>query len=346
MAFNAIDFQSNTKAYYKFDETFGKMGVADEQTYYDPLNGIDLKESMAKSFREEVSKAPSFDITSGGTYTGYGLMPPFLDPSIVDRTVRMTPLVAMLPRKAIRGRSYVYNVLTAKAGAQFLPDNSVLTNQVDTRTTATVNMKYLYAVGELTGPAMRSAEGFLNLMAEDIRVKTASMNEKLENEIINGNTAVDANGFTGLIQSLTTNAENNAAAAITLDLMRTDLNTAFEANGMTNLIVTDGYTFNYVKGLLVDFQRVLGVSPLMQFGIPDAFEFDGVTVIKDRYMPTTATQREMLYLDTRYVFLAVLQDYTFETLGKLSDADRYFIKWYGSLVVTFEAAMVRRYNLA
>jgi len=73
--------------------------------------------------------------------------------------------------------------------------------------------------------------------------------------------------------------------------------------------------------------------------------FDGILFIKDRYMPTTAASRRIIYLDTRYLFLAVLQDYTYEEFGKVNDSQKYMIKWYGTMVVNFESAMVQRYGL-
>jgi hypothetical protein len=85
---------------------------------------------------------------------------------------------------------------------------------------------------------------------------------------------------------------------------------------------------------------------MMDFGIPDAFMIDGVLIIKDRYMPTTAGSRRILYLDTRYVFLAVLQDISFNNVAKINDSEKYYLKWYGALVVTFESAMVQRTALA
>lgn len=347
MAFGSCNL-SNAEAGLAFDMTFGKAGIAEEETYYDPLRQVDKRVEIGKSLQSEmIRKGPSIGHTSGGTYTGYGLMPPFVDPSIVDKTVRETPLVRLLARRAIRGRSYVYNILSAKAGALFLGDDAALSDQVDTRTIATVDMKFLYAVGRVTGPAMASGEGFINLLAEDIRVKTASMNEALENEIINGNTTTNALGFQGLIQTITTNSTSNSGGRLTLEQIRTDINTSFEANGLIDLIVTDGQTFNYVKGLLQDFQRnVERPSGQMDFGIPDAFMFDGVLFIKDRYMPTTAASRRAIYLDSRYVFLAVLQDITFEELAKVNDSQKYMLKWYGALCVTFESAMVQRTSLA
>lgn len=339
--------KSEVNAGYAFDSVFGKMGIQEGETYFDPIGKVDKRQEMSK---EWVQKAPSMSTTTGGTATIYSLLPSFLDPSIVDRTIVQTPLVGMIPRKAVRGRSYLYNVLTALDGAQFLPDNSPLTVQVDTRTNATVTMKYLYAVGLTTGPAIASSAGFYNLQAEDIRAKTISMNQALENEIVNGATATNANGFDGLRTLLSTNDVSNAGAAITLDLIRTDMATVFNANGTCDLIVTDKITHNFIKGLLMDFQRFMGPiekpSGRYDFGIPDAFIFDGALVIADRYMPTTAAAREILYLDTRYIFLAVLQDYTYEEGGKEMDGNKFWIKWYGALVVTFESCMVQRTALA
>lgn len=342
MAFGKFSLDAN-EADVAFDKTFGNHGIANDMTYYDPIRGVDLRKDIGKSM---LTKDPSFSTTSGGTFTGYGLLPPFVDPSIVDRTVRETPLVRLLPRRAVKGRSIVYNILTTKAGAAFLPEDSALADQVDTYTTGTATMSYLYAVGRVTGPGMAS-ETIINLMQEKIRVATASMNEALENEIINGNTSTNAFGFQGLIQSITTNSTNNSGNAITLDLIRTDLNTSFEANGIVDLAVTDGATLNVIKGLLMDFQRnVQQPSGQMDFGIPEAFVFDGVLFIKDRYMPTTAAQHRILYLDTRYIYLAVLQDYTYKELAEVNDAQKFYLKWYGTLVLTFQATSVQRYGIA
>ena len=107
---------SDVGAGYVFDSGFGKMGVQEGECYYNPVNGIDKREEMAKEYQANMQKAPSMGHTTGGTVTAYGMMPSFFDPAVVDRTVRQTPLVRLLPRKAVRGRAYVYNALTAKAG--------------------------------------------------------------------------------------------------------------------------------------------------------------------------------------------------------------------------------------
>ncbi len=354
MAFQANRNMSNAGAGYAFDSGFGKMGVSDGEMYFNPLHGIDKRLDMKKEYATSLQKAPSIGTTTGGTVTVFSLMPSFFDPAVVDRTVRATPLVRLLPRRAIRGRAYVYNVVTAKAvptagtaGEGFKGDDAALSEDIPTRTSVSTVMKYAYVVGRVTGPALSSGEGFINLLQEDIRVSTASMNEILENEIINGATATNALGFNGLRASITTNSTANAGAAITLVQIRTDFNTVFEANGQVDLVVTDGSTHNTIKGLLMDFQRnVERPAPELQFGIPDSFMFDGALFIKDRFMPTTATAREILYLDFRFVFLAVLLDVTFEELARNNDSHKYFLKWYGSLIVTGESLMAKRTGLA
>lgn len=348
---------SESEAMGHFDSIFGAAGIGHEQKYYDGMAelktsknnpDVDFRKYIGQKLIEKglITKAPSISSTTGGTFTGYGLLPPFVDPSIVDRTVRETPLVRLLARRAVRGRSYVYNIRSAKAGADWVTEDGSLAEQVDTYALTNVTMSVLAAIGRVTDLAGAS-ETIINLMAEEIKTKTASMNEALENEIINGNTTTDALGFNGLLAALTTNVPDSTGAAINIDNLRTDMNTAFEANALVDLVVTDGSTFNTIKGLLMDFQRnVEQPAALMEFGIPDAFMFDGALFVKDRYMPTTAANRQILYLDTRYLYLAVLRDYTFEELAKTNLSRKFVLSWFGSLAVTFEAGMVRRDNLA
>jgi len=353
MMFKGMDGMGESEANFHFDNMFGKAGIVDRQLYYPGMQRVyngskEACDTGLQNIGKMLNKAPSINTTSGGTYTAYGLQPAFVDPTIVDRTIRETPLVKLLPRRASRSLKYVYNIISAKAGAKFLLDDASLSENVDTRSTSYVDMKYLYGVGRITNPALAGANAsYINLFGEDVRVKMASMNEALENEIINGDTDTNAAGFNGLIDSITTNTEDNSGDEITLDLLRTDFNTSFEANGLIDLVVTDGRTLNYIKGLMQDYLRFNGQIPAnMDFGIPDAFYFDGALFIKDRYAPTTAASRRIFYVDTRYIFLAVLQDMTYQEMGINNDSRKYFIKWYGSLVINFESAMVMRYGLA
>jgi len=330
-------------AEYAFEKSFG-TSVSNDETYYDPWMGIDKRKEIGKHLLE---KATITTTTGGAGTAGYALIPVWVDPQVVDRTRRLTPLVELIPRRAVKGTTYDYNVLTAKGGAAFLGEDAALADQDDTYDRASIAIKYLYAVGRVTGPAIAGMRGFNDALSMDLQVKIASVKEAEENEIVNGNTTTNPNGYQGLIQTISTNTTDLSSNYVTLTNIRTELATTFNANGLVTLCVTDAATHNYIKGLLMDYQRFVErpTDSDMPFGIPDAFMFDGVTFIKDRYMPTTSNSRRILFLDMRYIFMAVLQEMTYEELAKTNDSSKYMLKVYEALVVTFEGAMSQIYGI-
>ena len=331
-----------------FERGFEEAGIVKGQTYYDPVRGVDLRKNMLKTIKKKredrLQKDPS--ITTGGTYTSYSLMPTYLMPDIVDQTMYETPLVFWTRRVASKGLYHAYNKLTAKTQAKFQGPDSPLTPLVDTRSNASVEMKCLYAPGRVLGLHMAAASHYISLLQEDLRAKTAAMNEALEDEIINGNTTTNAYGFQGLVQTISTNTTDLSAANIELSDMRDMLADLKVARGRSDLIVTDPYTHNYVKGLLMDYQRFIErPTEKMPFGIPGSFVFDGAVVIDSQFLTTTSGSRRMLFLDSRYMYLAVLQDMTYTEKDSGNDSEKYYLKWYGSLVVTYEGSMGQIYGI-
>jgi len=314
--------------------------------YYDPWNKIDERSAICKTMMEKEFKnmqtleKQSIDTQTGGAGTaGTALIPVYVDPQVVDRTRRMTPLTEITPRRAVRGSTYDYIPLTAKAGAQFNFEDAALADQVDTYDRVSVAIKFLYAVGRVTGPSIAAMRGFIDPSQLDLAVKTQSIKELEEETIINGDLTTNSEEFDGFIQIISTNT-TAVSGNVTLAGIRAELATTFNANGMVTLAVTDASTHNFIKGLLQDFQRQPAPpAENLPFGIPGAFSFDGVDFIKNRFMPTTSTSRRILLLDQRYYFMAVLQDVTFEELAKTNDSNKYMLKEYIALVVTFEAAM-------
>jgi hypothetical protein len=317
------------------------------------MRGLDLRKEIGAVLKEKgvIQKAP-VSSTTGGTYTNYGLFPAFPLAEVVDRTVRETPLVRLLRRVANRGPTHVYNILTAKQLGNFTTEDAAISDFSHTRTLATASMKILVAEGRVTDFAQAASSSY-NPMQNELAVANDALAQALENEIINGDTSVDALGFNGLLASITTNAANNSNTNVTLAQMRTDMGNSFitgtsgVGTGLIDLVVTDVFTHNYIKGLLMDFQRnIEKPAANMDFGIPDAFMFDGALVIRDRFMPSTAASRQLVYLDTRYVYLAVLRDVTYDEMAKTNLSKKFVLSWFGSLIVSFEAACARRYGLA
>jgi len=334
-----------------FEESFaGAFNVNDDSfggksyEYYNVWTKNNQLENIKKAF---IAKA-SIDTQTGGAGTaGTALIPVYVDSNIADRTVRELPLRALIPRRAIKGMTYDYIPKTVQGGAVWTFENAPIGEQTDTYDRASVGVKFLYAKGRISGPSIAAMRGFIDPSSLDLASKTKAMYEAEEDMIINGDAATNPEEPTGLIVGITTNTTNLSNTYPTLTQIRAELATTFNANGMVTLAVTDASTHNYIKGLLLDVQRQV-TNPseaVLGFGIPDAFEFDGVLFIRDRYMPTTTASRRILFLDTRYIFLAVLQDITYEEKKTEDDSYMFMLKEYLTFVNTFEASCSQIYGV-
>lgn len=309
---------------------------------------MDKRAEIGRKFMSDMmTKAPSINTSTGGAGTaGTALIPVYVDPNIVDQTRYHTPMVELIPRRASRGSTFDYNKITAKGGAVWLGEDGEMTDQVDTYDRASVSIKYGYAVGRVTGPSIAAMRGYKDAEALDLSVKVTSIKELEEDTIINGDATTYTTEYDGLINSITTNTTNLSSAYVTLADIRAELATCYNAKGMITLAVTDPFTHENIKGLLVDYQRQpLNGAENIPFGIKGSFSYAGVDFIKSQFMPTTTNSRRILFLDMRYIFMAVLQDVTYEELAKTNDSNKYMLKVYEALVVTFEGCMSQIYGI-
>ena len=340
---------SEEKCKSRFDAgEIGKDGFSGySKEYYNPFNRVDKKLEILKRFAQ-VNKVSIGTQTGGAGTAGTALVPVYPDSTIVNRTIRETPMRNLIPRRAIKGMTYDYIPLTAKGGAFWAAENEATGVVEDTYERVSIGIKFLYAKGSVSGPAIAVMAGFIDPSQLDIGVKTDSIYEAEEDAIINGDATTNILEPSGLIKSITTNTTNRNSGYPTLPLIRAEFALTYNANGMVTLAVTDATTHNYVKGLLFDVQRQV-TNPsegILGFGIPDAFDFDGVMFIRDKFMPTGANSKRILFLDMRYVFLAVLQDLTYEE--KYTDADGwvYLLKEYLTIALTFEGSCSQMYGIA
>jgi hypothetical protein len=328
-----------------------EFGLTASKTYWDPMNRVDRKLEIARrTYNTQISKADaSIDSQTGGAGTaGTALVPVYPDPNIVNRTVRATPLRNITPRRAMRGLTYDYIPLTAKGGAFWAAENGSLNVVEDTYDRQSVAVKFLYAKGLVSGPAIAGMRGFIDPTQLDLSVKTDSIYEAEEDALINGDASTSPLEPSGMIKLITTNTTNLSGGNPTLAGIRAELTTTFNAKGYPTIAVTDAATHNYIKGLLLDIQRQV-TNPsegILGFGIPDAFEFDQLMFIKDIFMPTTTNAKRILFLDMRYIFFAVLQDLTYEEKYTDKDGWTYLLKEYLIVVNTFEAASSQMYGIA
>jgi len=357
---NAATFNSMPEGFdaeKSFEESFaGALFVGGDDfsgksaEYYNPWTKVNKIPLIREAMIEKATELQKIDTQTGGVGTaGTALIPVYVDPSMVDRTVRETPLRNVTPRRAIKGQTYDYIPLTAKGGAVWAAENAAIADQIDTYDRTSVNVKFLYAKGRVSGPAIAAMRGFIDPSNLDLSVKTVSIMEAEEDALINGDASTNPEEPTGAIVAITTNTTNRSGGYPTLALIRAELATSYNANGIVTLAVTDATTHNYVKGLLQDFQRVPVVNPSMDslgFGIPGAFDFDGVMFIRDKFMPTGGSSKRILFLDMRYIFMAVLQDLTYEVKASENDSEVYLLKEYVTPVFTFEASSTQMYGIA
>jgi len=329
----------------EFEKSFGTE-VKHEEVYYDPRLGIDNRARIGKS---QMLAKQSIDTSTGGAGTaGFAMIPVSVIMEVIDQTRAETPLVEMFARRANRGMTHDFNKLTAKGGANFRFEDGALPDDEDTYDRASVPIKFGYSVGRVTGPSIAGwmSTGRGSAVAQDLAVKTQAIKELEENTIINGDLSTNPEEYDGLIQGISTNTTNLSGVAVTLADIRAEIATTFNAFGRVTLAVTDASTHNYVKGLLQDFQRQPAPpAEGLKFGIPGAFQFDELTFIKSQYMPTTSAARRILCLDMRYIYMAVLLDVTYQELAQTNDSNKYMLKVYEALVLTYEGSSSQIYGI-
>lgn len=367
-------FQEKPEELVDFDKAFnqsfaGAFNVSKDEfggsshEYYNPQARVNKKvdafvehAKIAKQKVAELKKAGNMDFlfkssintqTGGPGTAGTAMVPVWVDPTIVDRTVRETPLRNMTPRRAVKGLTYDYIPLKSKNGAVWAGEGAAIADQVDVYDRETVNIKYLYAKGRITGPSIAAMAGFIDPSRLDQSVKTTSIYEAEEDALINGNSSTNVYEPDGLITLITTNTTDMSSTLPTLADLRAEWATSYNSNGNVTVAVTDASTHNYIKGLLLNVQRQIQnpSEAVMGFGIPGAFDFDSVMYITDKFMPRTSGSKRILFLDMRYIFFAVLQDLTYEEKASENDSYPYLLKEYLTVVNTFEASCTQMYGI-
>ena len=264
-----------------FHQSFGDS-IYNKQMYYDAQEGgIDVR----KEAGETLQKAASMTTSTGGAGTaGFALIPVYVDPNIIDLTRKQTPLVELIPRRAVRGMTYDFNQLTAKGGAKWKLEDASQDPDVDTYARTSVPIKFGYSVGRITGPAYHGQRGYIDGRATEIRVKTIALRELEENTIINGDLSTYATEYNGFANAISNNTRSLSSAKPTISDIRTEIDTIYNDGGANNLNVMDAPTHSYFKGLLMEFLRYIPPTENLPFGIPGAYSIDGTNMIKSRFL--------------------------------------------------------------
>lgn len=327
--------------------------------YTNPMYGFDGRPALAKGIYDKTgmdfSKAASISAAASGT-TDKAIIPLYVDPSIVDVTRRLTPMVELIPRVTNYGRTAEFNRLLSRGvgGAQL--EDAPLNETDDTYERKSVAIKYLYSVGRVSGPYLASSKQYLSQQYVDalnleVMNKSKTLRFIEEDILINGSATASRTAYggattaigpeyTGILGYTGVNSNTDRASqTIDITTLRKGIRTARTADDSTTLgqgnpdmITTDFKTLDDVKALLQDYQRIVPMDKIA-WGF-QAVIFEGLPIIPSKFMPTTANLKKLSILDSSTWQMRVLQDMTYEELAKTNDSYKFMIKEYEALICT------------
>jgi len=339
-----------------YEQSFGNM--ADRTVYQDAygLKGlkIDKRNDMSTAFNVGLK---AHGTTSGGAGTaGYALIPVYVDPRIIDQSRKYTPLVEIVPRVTNRGMYADYNVITAKGGATTAAESGALTATDTTYDRKSSQIKFLYAVGEVTGPSIAAQPSYIldgmtssgtfggfgsqngsNALQQEVLVKAREIKELEENLIINGDASTTATQFDGIIELMgATNTVDKNTSALALADINTAIQHAFDNGGRPNLAVCSSSVYSDLLNLLAAKAGYFKSEKEVFWGYTTIVlrtMVGDVPVIPSMFMSNTTAEKAIYFLDMTVVEMRVLQDMTFEKFGKTVDADKFMLKVYETFLI-------------
>jgi hypothetical protein len=321
---------------------------------------IDLRNNMFGENNEILAK--SLSSTTGGAGTaGYVLSPIYLDQRIVDLTRKETPLVELFPRVTNLGMKAVYDVISAKNGGGFYAEGETFVGAAaDTYSQASKDIKFLKVEGEVTGQAVAGLPAYVlaqfeptgaanlqnavwkdqtagNAMQLEVLVKTRKFREIEENAIINGDSTSDPKSFDGFIKLIGTNNQKDMShAAFDMDYVNIQVSAAWKQGGHPNLAVCSAGIYTAIVKTLTALIRYTDVTKTVAWGFQTVVLYTSIgeiPVIQSRFLDDTTNNKSIWFLDMSVVEMRVLQDLTYEELGKVKDARPFFLKAYECLIV-------------
>lgn len=301
---------------------------------------------------------------AGGAGTaGYAMFPVFVDPEVIDRTRKYHPLVEIVPRVTNRGMYADYNVVTAKGGGFTANEDGTMTEQDNTFDRASTAIKFLYAKGRVTGPAMAGMPSYVlvgmspqggasgaftnqtasNAKQVEILLQTQALRELEEKLIVNGNATTsvyggpDGSEFDGIVQLMsTTNTVDKSSAAIGLNDLNTAVRYAFDDSGRPNLGICSSAVYEDLLSLLT--AKIGYLNPQVQVfwgfsTIVYRSMVGDIPILASQYLSNTTGSKSLYFLDLSVVEMRVLLDMTYEE--KYSDTDSYpfLLKIYETLII-------------
>lgn len=326
--------------------------------YSDASNKTDLRDReqfLGKAYEAGLKSLNVVGMPAGTQ--DKAIIPIYLDPKIIDTSRKFTPLVEIIPRVSNRGITAEYTNLT-KGSAFVAAEDAPLAEVDDTYARNSVPIKYLYAVGRITGPTMAAVPSFMlsgitasggtpegtfgdsnapNAMQLEVLAKTRAIKELEENLIVNGNAGNDPLEFSGIVTLMgATNTVDKGTNPLALNDINRAVRNAFDNGGRPNLAVCSSGVFEDIQALLTAKFGYMQSEKALFWGYTTLTlrtMVGEVPVIPSMFMSNVSGSKAIYFLDLSVVEMRVLQDLTYEKLAKTNDSDKFFLKIYECLII-------------
>jgi len=344
-----------------YSHSFG--GMPDGSRYVDLWQGVDTRAQLKSAF--DIGFKALTSTTGGAGTAGYAMVPIYLDPRIVDTTRKFTPLVELIPRVTNQGLTADFNKITAKGGAYTAAEDAALPETTDTYDRVSTAIKYIYAVGRVTGQSQAAypsyiLEGFQptgsglgggspfasagapNAKQLEVVMKARQLREKEEDLIINGDASTTATEFSGIVKlQSTTNVVDLDSAALTYDDIETAVQYAYDDGGRPKLAVASSSVVKDIRKMMIDTFRYspgdMTAGGTLPFGVSASIVLQTmvgpIPVIPSMNLSNTSGAKQIYFLDSDFIEMRVLQDMTYEDLAKTNDSQKFMLKIYECLIM-------------
>lgn len=346
-----------------YQHSFGLIG--NKTCYASGARGLrgELKSQPMSDMRTELKSfcelgLKAFNTEAGGAGTaGYAMIPVYVDPRVIDQTRKYTPMVELIPRVTNQGVTADYNIITAKGGAVTKAEDAALTETNTTYDRQSTAIKYLYAVGRVTGQAMAAVPSYIvqgmspaggsmggftsasapNAKQLEVLVKTREIRELEEDLIINGDAATDATEYSGIIKLMgATNTVDKNTTALGLNDITLAIQYAFDDGGRPNLAVCSSGVYSDLLNLLTPKIGYMQPTQKVFWGFSTIVlhtMVGDVPVIPSMYMSNVSGSKAIYFLDLSVIEMRVLQDMTYEELAKTNDSQKFMLKIYEAFII-------------
>lgn len=346
----------NVDAQTAYAQSFGTLKSGTK--YADANLGVDLR--AENQFLGNAYKAGLKALNVVGMPAGTqdkAIIPIYLDPQIIDTSRKFTPLVEIIPRVSNMGITAEWTTLS-KNDAYTAGEDAALPEVDDTYTRNSVPIKYLYAVGRVTGQTLAATPSFMlqgitasggtpegsfgdnnapNAMQLEVLSKTRAIKELEEDLIINGDASAAATEFSGIINLMgDTNRVDKDSTALSLADLNTAIRNAFDDGGRPNLAICSSGVYEDILNLIQTKLGYMSSEKNVFWGfttITYRSMVGEIPIIPSMFMTNTANQKAIYFLDLSVCEVRVLQDLTYEPLAKTNDSQKFMLKMYECFII-------------